>query len=92
MPVFALPANVTLDTATDIRRSALAALRADSTPWAVDAGTLTQFDSATLALLLELRRAAPGEQLDVRAAPPRLNDLAAAYGLEFLLNAAAAHS
>ena len=92
MPVYALPAELTLDSASEVRRLALAALRAQTTPWAVDAGALAHFDSSTLALLLELRRAAPLEQLDVHAVPERLRDLAAAYGLEFLFDAAAAHS
>ena len=92
MPVYALPAEVTLDSASGIRRLALAVLRAESTPWVVDATALTRFDSSILALLLELRRAAPQEQLEVRGVPARLNDLAAAYGLAFLLEAAAAYS
>ncbi|WP_079420309.1 STAS domain-containing protein [Thiomonas intermedia] len=92
MPLYALPAELTFDSASGVRRLALAALRTQTTPWAVDAGALTHFDSSALALLLELRRAAPQEQLDVRAAPARLSDLAAAYGLEFLFDAAAAHS
>ena len=95
MPVFALPADLTLDTASAVRRQALAALGetsvAQSTPWVVDAGALQTFDSAALALLLELRRAAPQEALEVNAIPPRLRDLAQAYGLEFLFGPAAGH-
>jgi len=95
MPVYALPAALTLDTASAVRRQALAALGealgAQSTPWVVDAGALQTFDSAALALLLELRRAAPQEALEVNAIPARLRDLAQAYGLEFLFGPAAEH-
>ena len=95
MPVYALPADLTLDTASAVRRQALAALGeppgAQSTPWGVDAGALRTFDSVALALLLELRRAAPQQALEVKAIPARLRDLAKAYGLEFLLGPAAEH-
>jgi phospholipid transport system transporter-binding protein len=91
MPVYALPADLTLDTASAARRQALATLGAQSTPWVVDAGALQTFDSAALALLLELRRAAPQEALVVKAIPARLRDLAQAYGLEFLFGPAAEH-
>ena len=95
MPVFALPADLTLDTASAVRRQALAALGeasgAQSTPWVVDAGALHTFDSAALALLLELRRVAPQQALEVKAIPARLRDLAQAYGLEFLFGPAAEH-
>ena len=91
MPVYTLPATLTLSTASVVRREALAALGAESTPWVVNAGVLQSFDSAALALLLELRRAAPEEALEVNAIPPRLRDLAHAYGLEFLFGAAVAH-
>ncbi|MGA8010424.1 MAG: STAS domain-containing protein [Thiomonas sp.] len=92
MPVFALPADLTLDTASAVRRQALATLGADAKPWVVDASALQTFDSAGLALLLELRRGAPQQVLEVRAVPKRLGDLATAYGLDFLFDAAAAHS
>lgn len=100
MPVYALPADLTLDTASAVRRQALAALGeasgaasgAQSTPWVVDAGALHTFDSAALALLLELRRVAPQQALEVKAIPARLRDLAKAYGLEFLFGPAAEHS
>ena len=85
MPVFTLPTDLTLDTATAVRRQALSALNAEPTPWSVDAGALQTFDSAGLALLLELRRAAPQQALQVRGVPKRLGDLARAYGLDFLL-------
>ncbi|MDD4885584.1 MAG: STAS domain-containing protein [Thiomonas sp.] len=92
MPLFALPAELTLDTATAVRRQALSALAADASPWMVDAGALLTFDSSGLALLLELRRAAPQQALQVRGVPERLGDLAQAYGLDFLLAPAAPQS
>ncbi|MBN2692464.1 MAG: STAS domain-containing protein [Burkholderiaceae bacterium] len=92
MSAFALPADLTLDTAVVLRRRALAALAASPAPWVVDAGALQTFDSAALACLLELRRDAPQQRLEVRAAPQRLRDLAAAYGLDFLFDAPSAHS
>lgn len=86
---FALPADLTLDTAAAVRRAALAALTAEPGSWGVDAAALRTFDSACLALLLELRRAAPGGALRVDSAPQRLRDLAAAYGIDFVLDAGA---
>jgi phospholipid transport system transporter-binding protein len=57
-------------------------------PLTLDCGGLQHFDSAALALMLELgRRArAQGSRLQLRAVPPRLHDLAVVYGLETLWN------
>jgi phospholipid transport system transporter-binding protein len=85
MAAFSLPTELTLGTAPAVRQQALAALAAQSAPWVVDCAALQVFDSAGLALLLELRRAAPGQALEVRGVPRRLHDLAKAYGLDFLL-------
>ncbi len=51
---------------------------------AVDCSALQHFDSAALALVLELARRARarGGSLQLRAVPKRLHDLAAVYGLE----------
>ena len=83
---YLLPERVTLDDAAAVRAQALAALRAAAPqgPWEVDAGALVAFDSSCLALLLELRRAAADVHL--RAAPPRLAQLARAYGVEFVVH------
>ena len=83
---YALPERVTLGEAAAVRAQALAALRAAAPagPWEVDAGTLASFDSSCLALLLELRRAVA--VLRLRAAPPRLVQLARAYGVEFVID------
>jgi len=58
-------------------------------PLTLDCADLQHFDSAALALLLELgRRArAQGSRLQLRAVPARLHDLAVVYGLESLWNA-----
>jgi len=50
----------------------------------VDCAALQQFDSAALALVLELARRAraKGSVVQLRGVPQRLHDLAAVYGLE----------
>jgi phospholipid transport system transporter-binding protein len=54
----------------------------------VDAGALQDFDTSTVALLLEARRraAARGAAFVVRAAPPKLRELARLYGVDELLS------
>lgn len=56
----------------------------------VDAGALNRFDSAALAVLLEIRREslALEKSLVVHALPERLRDLAGVYGIAELLPAA----
>jgi phospholipid transport system transporter-binding protein len=53
-------------------------------PVTVDCAALAHFDSAALALVLELARRARahGSVLQLRGVPQRLHDLAAVYGLE----------
>jgi phospholipid transport system transporter-binding protein len=53
-------------------------------PVTVDCAALQQFDSAALALVLELARRAraTGSAVQLRGVPQRLHDLAAVYGLE----------
>lgn len=55
----------------------------------VDASSLTEFDSAVLAVLIELRRActAAGKKLQVHNVPSRLVELIRVYGLSELLQA-----
>lgn len=50
----------------------------------VDCAALQQFDSAALALVLELARRARAKSnvVQLRGVPQRLHDLAAVYGLE----------
>ena len=56
----------------------------------LDATPLTRFDSAALAVLLELQRQASalGKQLAIHGLPERLSDLAALYGIAELLRTA----
>lgn len=55
----------------------------------VDASALKRFDSAALAVLLDLRRKAlaAGKSFAVSALPTRLSDLARLYGIDGLLPA-----
>ncbi len=82
-----LPATLTFDQAA----AALAALPADGSACAIDAGALREFDSSALALLLQARRLAQaaGHGFEVRAAPPKLRQLAQLYGVHELLGLAA---
>ena len=56
----------------------------------LDATPLARFDSAALAVLLELQRQAAtlGKRLSIRGLPGRLSDLAALYGIAGLLRSA----
>jgi phospholipid transport system transporter-binding protein len=58
-------------------------------PVVLDAADLQSFDSAALAVVLELRRQAraQGRELELVAAPARLLELAALYGVAELLAA-----
>jgi phospholipid transport system transporter-binding protein len=60
----------------------------------VDASALQVFDTATIALLLELRRraAAGGATLRLDAAPPKLVQLATLYGVGDLLSGSSSAS
>ena len=83
-----LPVDLTRAQATACLRMLVQALRAEpGTTVVVDAGALTQFDSAALAVLLEVRRQTRvlGKSLVIRALPRRLCDLAALYGIAQLL-------
>lgn len=64
---------------------------ASGTELVLDAGGLSRFDSAALAVLLEVRRNVlkMGKKLVVKNAPQRLQDLAALYGIAELLPSAA---
>lgn len=84
----ALPERLTLGEAV-ATLSRLDGLLADQ-PGAqvvLDAGSLREFDSSALAVLLELRRRlqARGKALRVEGWPRRLQDLATLYGVHGLL-------
>lgn len=83
-----LPATLTHNTATACLAELLLAVGSEpSACVAVNAGSLVQFDSTALAVLLALRRAVlpVGKTLSLNAVPPRLSDLARLYGIADLL-------
>lgn len=86
-----LPKELTQTQATACLRMLVQGLRALSgQDVVVDATGLSRFDSAALAVLLELRREtlAQGKRFSVRGLPTRLGDLATLYGIVELLPAA----
>lgn len=88
-----LPKELTHSQATACLRMLVQGLRAQSGPEVVvDATSLSRFDSAALAVLLELRREslAAGKHFSIRGLPTRLADLATLYGIVELLPSAPA--
>ncbi len=77
-----LPATATLEQASAL----LVELGADAE--VIDASALTAFDTSAVALLLEANRRAlaRGGRCVVRAAPPKLRQLAQLYGVDPLLS------
>ncbi len=89
--MLSLPATLTQAQATACLADLSAALDAQQGPQVVvEATALQVFDSAALAVLLELRRAALrlGKPFVVQGLPDRLTHLATLYGIETLLPAA----
>jgi phospholipid transport system transporter-binding protein len=85
-----LPATLTVREARDTQRLLSQALKGEpDSGVVVDAGSLQQFDSAALAVLLECHRLADawGRPFAVRNAPPKLAALARLYGVDVLLMA-----
>jgi phospholipid transport system transporter-binding protein len=84
-----LPATVTHEDAMACLRGWRGQLPLGSGPVQLDASGLQRFDSAALAVVLDLRRqvVAQGRTLELEGAPPRLLDLAALYGVRELLAA-----
>lgn len=83
-----LPATITTLEARDTLRMLAQALRNEPDAGVVvDAGNLTQFDSAALAVLLECERLAQavGKTFAIRKAPIQLLALTRLYGLAGLL-------
>ena len=82
-----LPSTVTMDEAPALAAQLPQQARAGGGLLQVDASALVGFDSATIALLLELRRAAEsaGRGFEVRGAPAPLVALARLYGVDSLL-------
>ena len=83
--MLALPAKLNIEQAS----AAVAALAPEAAQGngalVVDAGALTDFDSAAIATLLELRRHAPGRTFSVSGAPKAMVELATLYGVAELL-------
>jgi phospholipid transport system transporter-binding protein len=84
-----LPAVLTAREARDTLRMLTQALQKEGSEAAVvvDAGPLQHFDSAALAVLLEVDRLAQawGRQFSIRSAPVKLAALAKLYGVDALL-------
>jgi phospholipid transport system transporter-binding protein len=84
-----LPATLTAREARDTLRMLKQALQTEGSETAVivDAGPLQHFDSAALAVLLEVDRLAEawGRRFAIRSAPAKLAALAKLYGVDALL-------
>jgi len=92
MSAFALPARVTMDSASAALRALEAALNSGGDALRVDASALAELDTAALALLLQARRlaAARGRGFELVGAPGKLSALAQLYGVEPLLSPSSA--
>ncbi len=84
-----LPADATLEHAAALAAGLPAALARGDGVFSVDASALQNYDTSTIALLLQARRAAQaaGRGFAVSGAPPQLLQLAALYGVAELLAA-----
>lgn len=83
-----LPAEATLDHSAELAAALPAALAAAEGEFVVDASALQSYDTSTIALLLQARRAAQaaGRGFVVNGAPTQLRQLAALYGVDGLLS------
>lgn len=86
-----LPKALTHESAADFSQTLRQAVLAQPAEVVANAAALTEFDSSALAVLLECRREAlsAGKTFSVRAAPPRLRQLAGLYGVADLIPATA---
>ena len=86
-----LPASATLADAPELLKTLQQALAQEGGAVQVDAGGLQNFDTSTLALLMQARRLAraDGRAFEVVGAPPKLVQLARLYGVEELLSLSA---
>jgi phospholipid transport system transporter-binding protein len=78
-----IPARVTLAEATAFRAAALAACAAGARD--LDLAGLAEYDSAAVAVLLEIRRAPGGAGVRFLNVPANLRKLASLYGVDSLL-------
>jgi phospholipid transport system transporter-binding protein len=88
LSVLILPATLTADEARDTLSMLSQALeREPHGTVVVDASALTRFDSAALALLLEIKRLALSfdRPFELRDPPARLVSLAAVYGVDSVI-------
>lgn len=86
--MFALPDRLTRDNAmVCMNQGTLALAQTHSSEFLIDGQALQQFDSAALAVLVELRRkaAAAGKKLVLLHVQPRLLELATLYGVNKML-------
>lgn len=83
----ALPASVTMKTASQALRAVEAALGQGGGALRIDASALTEADTAAVALLLHARRLAQarGQDIALSGAPARLLTLAGLYGVQSLI-------
>lgn len=88
MSTVCLPAELLHVNAVAQSAALLASLREGGGAWALDASALQEFDSSALSVLLELQREAAkaGQSLSISAAPAKLRELAALYGVAELLD------
>ena len=86
-----LPGNLSFETAA---AWPLPAVAGGAGPLVIDATALVDFDSAALAVLLQLRRQADaaGRGFELQGAPPKLVQLAQLYGVAGLLGLPAAEA
>lgn len=84
-----LPETITVHAIQDtLRMMAQVPQQEDGDMIVVNAGTLKEFDSAALAVLLECKRFAQarGKRFMVKEAPSKLSNLAKLYGVDDLLS------
>lgn len=83
-----LPAQATLEHSAGLAATLPEAVAGGSGVLRIDASALQDFDTSTIALLMQARRLAQaaGRGLEVTGAPPQLAQLAQLYGVEELLS------
>jgi phospholipid transport system transporter-binding protein len=86
-----LPADATLEHVAELAVALPAALAQGDGVFSVDASALQAYDTSTIALLLQARRAAQsaGRGFTVTGVPAQLTQLATLYGVEELLSLSA---
>ena len=83
-----LPASINMQSAPSVADQLVLSLQSQSsTVWTIDAGTLRQFDSCALSVLLEVKRKAKARNVafKVENLPEKLLSLSGVYGVTELL-------